>query len=400
MRGRKGWGVVGSVLALGCTTAPARERESEAVLTLLHTSDLHSRALPFRARISQYEADLGLGAADSLTDIGGFARLATLLQREPSGLWIDSGDALEGAEIFHRFGGDVEVRLLSELGLAAQTLGNHELSLGAEDSARIDSHMEGIRALEMRLPQVSGPMGGGSSGGSGGTGSTMTGGECKTPEAPPMTIENMTARSQAMNRLIVAMLSCNLTRVYSHLWSGPRSDSTYPTLNLTGWPGLAKGDAAAARAIQTAYDRWISGFEEITRRARERFEGRDWRGAQADATARLALYRIHLDGAVADVSDILEDAVLERTRWAAVKALEALKLRYEVPEPRPSSASIGAELNAALAGAERLYSAGEPDADPSGGSRIEGNYSIGPGPSAAAVRPPGGPPRRSASHRA
>jgi isocitrate dehydrogenase kinase/phosphatase len=91
-------------------------------------------------------------------------------------------------------------------------------------------------------------------------------------------------------------------------------------LNLTGWAGLAKGDAAAARAIHTAYERWTSGFEEITHRARERFERRDWRGAQSDATARLALYRIHLDGAVADVSDILADAVLERTRWAAVKA--------------------------------------------------------------------------------
>jgi isocitrate dehydrogenase kinase/phosphatase len=92
------------------------------------------------------------------------------------------------------------------------------------------------------------------------------------------------------------------------------------TLNLTGTPALSKGAAAAAAAIHTAYERWVLGFEEITRRARERFERRDWRGAQADATARLALYRIHLDGAVADVSDILMDGVLERTRWAAVKS--------------------------------------------------------------------------------
>ena len=84
--------------------------------------------------------------------------------------------------------------------------------------------------------------------------------------------------------------------------------------------GGSEGEGAAAAAIRAAYDRWIRGFEEITRRARERFERRDWRGTQADATARLALYRIHLDGAVADVGDILEDAVLERTRWAAVKA--------------------------------------------------------------------------------
>ena len=105
MRGRKGWSVVGGVLAFGCTTLPARERESEAVVTLLHTSDLHSRVWPFRARISPFEAELGLGEAESLVELGGFARLATLVQREPKAVWIDSGDALEGAEIFHRFAG-------------------------------------------------------------------------------------------------------------------------------------------------------------------------------------------------------------------------------------------------------------------------------------------------------
>src|SRR5688572_24298871 len=92
------------------------------------------------------------------------------------------------------------------------------------------------------------------------------------------------------------------------------------TLNLTGSAGRGNRIARAAGAIHTAHEHWIRGFEEITRRARERFERRDWRGAQADATARLALYRIHLDAAVADVRDILEDAVLERTLWATVKA--------------------------------------------------------------------------------
>ena len=97
------------------------------------------------------------------------------------------------------------------------------------------------------------------------------------------------------------------------------------TLNLAGSPGTGNraaggAEAAAAAAIHTAHEHWIRGFEEVTHRARERFERRDWRGAQADATARLALYRIHLDAAVSDVRDILEDAVLERTLWAAVKA--------------------------------------------------------------------------------
>ena len=88
------------------------------------------------------------------------------------------------------------------------------------------------------------------------------------------------------------------------------------TLNLPACPAI--GNQAVA-AIHGAYERYHGGFEEITRRARERFERRDWRGAQADATARLALYRTHVDGAVADVRDILQDAVMERTLWAAMR---------------------------------------------------------------------------------
>jgi isocitrate dehydrogenase kinase/phosphatase len=89
------------------------------------------------------------------------------------------------------------------------------------------------------------------------------------------------------------------------------------TLNLPLCPEIGN---RAVEAIHAAYDRYQRGFEEITQRARERFERRDWLGAQADATERLALYRIHVDGAVADVHDILQDAVMERTLWAAMRA--------------------------------------------------------------------------------
>jgi isocitrate dehydrogenase kinase/phosphatase len=98
------------------------------------------------------------------------------------------------------------------------------------------------------------------------------------------------------------------------------------TLNLTGSSEIGnRADrelaVRAVAAIHEAYDEYRLGFQDITRRARDRFERRDWLGAQADATARLALYRIHLDSAVADVRDILQDAVMERTLWASMKAL-------------------------------------------------------------------------------
>ncbi|MFL5403876.1 MAG: bifunctional isocitrate dehydrogenase kinase/phosphatase [Gemmatimonadales bacterium] len=81
--------------------------------------------------------------------------------------------------------------------------------------------------------------------------------------------------------------------------------------------------SAAVTAIDSAYREYERGFEELTRRARRRFEQRDWSGAQSDATERLALYKAHVDGAVADVHDIMEDAVMERTVWAAMKSEHA-----------------------------------------------------------------------------
>lgn len=103
------------------------------------------------------------------------------------------------------------------------------------------------------------------------------------------------------------------------------------TLNLAGSAAVGnRAEAAentkAVAAIHAAYDRYRQGFDQITRRARLRFEHRDWLGAQADATQRLALYKVHLDGAVSDVRDLLQDAVMERTRWAALRTEHAAGL--------------------------------------------------------------------------
>jgi len=122
----------------------------------------------------------------------------------------------------------------SVLDAVLQDANRLKMTLGAEDSKRIDSHMDGIRSLEQRIPMPAGSTAGagGGSSSSGGSGSTTP--ACTTPDAPPMTLADMTAKSKVINRLIVAALSCNLTRVYSHLWSGPRSDSTYPVIGING----------------------------------------------------------------------------------------------------------------------------------------------------------------------
>ena len=96
------------------------------------------------------------------------------------------------------------------------------------------------------------------------------------------------------------------------------------TLNLLACPAI--GNQAVA-AILAAYDAYHERFEAVTRRARDRFERRDWVGAQADATERLALYRVHLDGALAAIPEILGQALLERTLWAAMRGRHAERVR-------------------------------------------------------------------------
>jgi hypothetical protein len=97
-----------------------------------------------------------------------------------------------------------------------------KMRVGAADAKRVDAHMQGIRDLERNIATMSG----------GGTGTGTT--ACKTPEAPPLTFADITAKSHAINQLIVAALSCNLTRVFTHQWSGPQSDNTYPIIGVAG----------------------------------------------------------------------------------------------------------------------------------------------------------------------
>jgi hypothetical protein len=122
-----------------------------------------------------------------------------------------------------------------------------KMTLGSADSKRLDAHMESVRALENRIPTTT-TMGTGGSGGS--SGST-----CKSPATPTAPAANsdlskLTATSTAMNQLIAAALSCNMTRVYSHLWSGARDDNHYPIINLDTEHHTLTHDGKKPEALQ------------------------------------------------------------------------------------------------------------------------------------------------------
>jgi isocitrate dehydrogenase kinase/phosphatase len=75
------------------------------------------------------------------------------------------------------------------------------------------------------------------------------------------------------------------------------------------------------RAIHQAFDAYQERFKAITLRAKDRFENRDWHGAQADATERLDLYTTIVDRVVADVTQLLGARIHDKLVWASMKAV-------------------------------------------------------------------------------
>lgn len=91
-------------------------------ITILHTNDMHSRIDPF-------PNDGGRNAGK-----GGMARRAQLIkqirQQEEHVLLLDAGDIFQGTPYFNLFGGELEFKLMSQMGYDASTLGNHDFDNG------------------------------------------------------------------------------------------------------------------------------------------------------------------------------------------------------------------------------------------------------------------------------
>lgn len=106
---------VGAALLAGCTPRDAAPDK----LVIVHTNDTHSHIDPL---------------ADN--DLGGVARRKVLIdsirQANPNVLVVDAGDIVQGTLYFHLYKGEVEQRMLNELGYDVQILGNHEFDNGME----------------------------------------------------------------------------------------------------------------------------------------------------------------------------------------------------------------------------------------------------------------------------
>lgn len=136
-------GLIGGALTLGsqgCEEERApTQLKGQVHLTLIHTSDVHSRLFPYNLQIGRVDAGLGLGEADSISNVGGIARMSHIVGRERarSGrvLHIDGGDCFQGAPVFNFYSGEAEIRALSNMGADAMLIANHEFDSGARNLA-------------------------------------------------------------------------------------------------------------------------------------------------------------------------------------------------------------------------------------------------------------------------
>jgi len=114
-------------LALGAGL-PLTSWKNDDILTILHTNDMHSQVDPFPKDHPKFPGS------------GGFARIAEKVDEirkvRPNVLLLDAGDIFQGTPYFNFFKGELELKLMSEMGGDASTFGNHEFDNGIHELAK------------------------------------------------------------------------------------------------------------------------------------------------------------------------------------------------------------------------------------------------------------------------
>lgn len=102
----------------------AAKKKSMVKITILHTNDVHSHIDPFPANDPKYPNQ------------GGASRRAALIRKirseEKNVLLLDAGDIFQGTPYFNMYGGEVEMKLMTQMKYDAATIGNHDFDNGID----------------------------------------------------------------------------------------------------------------------------------------------------------------------------------------------------------------------------------------------------------------------------
>ena len=117
------------LIAAGAAISPLHSLAKDSDrLVILHTNDWHSHIEPFPLSDKKYPG------------LGGAAKRAALINKirakHKNVLLLDSGDIFQGTPYFNYYGGELEFKLMSEMGYDFATLGNHDFDAGLDGFAK------------------------------------------------------------------------------------------------------------------------------------------------------------------------------------------------------------------------------------------------------------------------
>lgn len=117
----------GSLPIIGRASQPGNVR-----LVILHTNDMHSHIDPFPPNDPKYPG------------LGGMSKRAALVKQLRAEndyvLLLDAGDVFQGTPYFNFFGGELEFKLMSEMGYDACAIGNHDFDNGIDGLEKMMPH--------------------------------------------------------------------------------------------------------------------------------------------------------------------------------------------------------------------------------------------------------------------
>lgn len=117
-------GAASALLALGIKPGDSFAKDEIVKLTILHTNDVHSRIDPFPMDGSRNQGLAGVARRSAL--------IKKIRKEEQNVLLLDAGDIFQGTPYFNFYGGELELKLMSQMGYDASTLGNHDFDNGLE----------------------------------------------------------------------------------------------------------------------------------------------------------------------------------------------------------------------------------------------------------------------------
>lgn len=98
-------------------------------IVILHTNDTHSRIEPLDLTDEVYPGLAGIARRKAFVE--------KVRQEEKNVLVFDSGDFSQGTPFYNVFKGEVEIKMMNEVGYTAGTFGNHEFDFGLENLEKL-----------------------------------------------------------------------------------------------------------------------------------------------------------------------------------------------------------------------------------------------------------------------